>query len=216
MSRPKHPLLCLLLAGLVVLFPSSTEWLQWRARTILRPLPSPPAITDKNVRNTDAYSIALRYFRSHSAEFKNRRYITIIDYTKPSCAKRLYLINTQTGEVGKFFVSHGKNSGFSYASSFSNTPGSFRSSRGFFRTGSVYRGKLGTCLELHGLQKGINDKALSRGIVMHGAHYAGPESIILNRGRLGRSQGCPAVPMEHARELIGKIKNGSLLYIHAG
>lgn len=198
----------------LVLSPWPAEWLHWGSHSILRPLPPAPNIREKAVLDNQAYWIAMKYLNTHRGEFRNRKYLTIIDYTKPSSSKRLYLINLQSGDVKRFLVSHGKNSGWVYATRFSNAPGSFQSSRGFFKTGCVYNGKLGTCLELYGLQKGINDNALSRGIVMHGAHYAGGKSIVLNRGRLGRSLGCPAVPMEEVHEVIDKIKNGSLLYVH--
>lgn len=177
------------------------------------PPPSSQPAADKILAG-EAYRIALRYLDLHSAEFSNRRYITIIDYSKPSFKKRLFLIDRESGSVQKYFVSHGKNSGWAYATRFSNSPGSLQSSKGFFKTGSVYYGRLGPTLELHGLEKGVNDNALIRKIVMHGAWYSNPESIVINHWRLGRSQGCPALPKEAAPEVIYKIRDGSLLYIH--
>ena len=176
------------------------------------PSPRPPVDT---ILTGEAYRIAIQYLDLHSAEFSNRRYITIIDYTKPSFKKRLFLIDNESRSVQKYFVSHGKNSGWAYATRFSNSPGSLQSSKGFFKTGNVYYGRLGPTLELHGLEKGINDNALIRKIVMHGAWYSNPESIVVNHWRLGRSEGCPALPKEDAPEVIYRIKDGSLLYIHA-
>jgi hypothetical protein len=177
--------------------------------------PPPPKPAADNILTSEAYRIALRHLDLHSAEFSNHRYITIIDYTKPSFKKRLFLIDSETGSVQKYFVSHSKNSGWAYATRFSNSPGSLQSSKGFFKTGNVYYGRLGPTLELHGLEKGVNDNALIRKIVMHGAWYSNPESIVINHWRLGWSQGCPALPKEAAPEVIYKIKDGSLLYIHA-
>jgi hypothetical protein len=177
--------------------------------------PPPPQPAADSILASEAYRVALRYLDLHSAEFSNRRYITIIDYTKPSFKKRLFLIDRETGSVQQYFVSHGKNSGWAYATRFSNSPGSLQSSKGFFKTGSIYYGKLGPTLELHGLEKGVNDNALIRKIVMHGAWYSNPESIVINHWRLGWSQGCPSLPKEDAPEVIYKIKDGSLLYIHA-
>jgi len=102
----------------------------------------------------------------------------------------------KTGRVEKFLVSHGKNSGWAYATAFSNRPKSLQSCRGFFITGRKYSGKHGTALQLYGLEKGVNDNALRRGIVMHGANYVSARSVMLNRGRLGRSLGCPAIPIQ--------------------
>jgi hypothetical protein len=216
MSRLKYWLVTFLVILLVILLPQPNEWLHRSSRTILRPLVSiGPDVKDKSVLDNEAFWIALQYFRTHRFEFKNRRYITIIDYSKPSSMKRLFLINMESGEVQKLMVSHGKNSGWLYATRFSNCPDSFQSSKGFFRTGGKYYGKLGACLQLNGLEKGVNDNAVSRGIIMHGAHYASPKSIALNRGRLGRSLGCPAIPMEVAENVIDKIKDGSLLYVHS-
>jgi len=151
--------------------------------------------------------------------FDNRRFITIIDYTKPSTSRRLFLIDMESAEVQRFPVSHGKNSGLLYARRFSNRPESHESPLGFFRTGRKYYGSHGPALELVGLEKGVNDNTACRGIVMHGAHYADWGAIAANRayygfGRLGRSLGCPAIPMEAAEAVIDRIEGGSLLYIY--
>ncbi|MEN6440032.1 MAG: murein L,D-transpeptidase catalytic domain family protein [Syntrophobacter sp.] len=176
------------------------------------PVPSQPAAD--RILASEAYRIALRYLDLHGAEFSNRKYICIIDYTKPSFKRRLFLIDSESGSVEKYFVSHARKSGWAYATRFSNSPGSLQSSKGFFKTGNVYCGKLGPTLELHGLEKGVNDNALVRKIVMHGAWYSNPKSIVINHWRLGWSQGCPALPEEAAQEVIYKIKEGGLLYIH--
>jgi hypothetical protein len=111
-------------------------------------------------------------------------------------------------------VAHGKNSGGVYATSFSNEYGSYKSSLGFYLTASTYQGKNGYSLILDGLEKGINDRARERAIVVHGAAYADP-SVIRAGGRLGRSFGCPAVPQKLSRPLIDTIKGGSVMYIYA-
>lgn len=167
-------------------------------------------------RDNDAFSNVLTHLRSYRQTIKNTRYLTIIDYSKPSNVKRMYLIDMKTGRVEKFLVSHGKNSGWAYATAFSNRPKSLQSCRGFFITGRKYSGKHGTALQLYGLEKGVNDNALRRGIVMHGANYVSARSVMLNGGRLGRSLGCPAIPAEVAESVINRIKGGSLVYIHAG
>lgn len=168
----------------------------------------------------DAFCKAMRFLRTHRFELNNTRFMTIIDYTEPSTSKRLFLINMESGKVRRLLVSHGKNSGGLYATRFSNRPGSYESPRGFFITGSEYYGSHGPSLVLYGLQKGINDNSVSRGIVMHGAYYVGWEAIAINRARgrirLGRSLGCPAIPMRAAQSVIDKIKDGSLLYMYAG
>lgn len=200
------------LAGILLPSPDNLPW--QKSGPILRPLPPPPSARDIKGSANEAYRKALQYLREHRSQFGNRRYITVIDYTRPSTSRRFFVIDTATGNIQSFPVTHGKNSGWLYATRFSNDPESFQSSRGFFRTGGKYYGKYGPSLEIHGLEKGINDNAFERRIVIHGADYANPRTIAANRGRLGRSLGCPALPREVAEMVIDKIKNGSLLYVH--
>jgi hypothetical protein len=71
----------------------------------------------------------------------------------------------------------------------------------------------GYSLRLDGLEKNINDNARARAIVMHGAPYSNPSSIA-TLGFLGRSQGCPALPLSIHKPVINAIKNGSCLFIY--
>lgn len=146
---------------------------------------------------------------------KSKELITLIDYSKPSTEERLFVLDMKSKRLlYKSLVSHGRNSGNLYAKSFSNKYGSYQSSLGFFRTENTYQGKNGYSLILEGLEKGINDKARQRAIVIHGAAYSNP-SVIKSSGRLGRSLGCPALPQHISKEIINTIKGGSLLYIYA-
>lgn len=140
--------------------------------------------------------------------------LTVIDFTKPSTEKRLFVIDLKLKKILFIsYVAHGRNSGEKYATSFSNREGSFKSSLGFYKTENTYYGKNGYSLVLDGLERGINDKAKERTIVMHGATYADP-STIRSCGRLGRSLGCPALPLSVSKKIIDTIKGGTLLYIH--
>lgn len=146
---------------------------------------------------------------------KNKKIFTIIDFRLPSTEKRLYTIDLKNKKLlFHSLVSHGRNSGEKYARSFSNRHGSFQSSLGFYLTENTYYGSNGFSLRLIGLEKGINDQAKSRAIVIHGADYASKE-VIASTGRLGRSYGCPALPREINGPLINTIKEGTILYIHA-
>ena len=141
--------------------------------------------------------------------------ITIIDFSLPSDKERLWVLDLNHSKVlYHCLVSHGRNSGELMAEKFSNIPGSFASSPGFYATGNTYTGKNGLSLVLEGLEAGINDKARERAIVMHGADYVSPE-YIREYGRLGRSYGCPAVPEKMCGEIIQSIKGGSCLFIYA-
>ena len=141
--------------------------------------------------------------------------ITIIDYSLPSDQERLWVLDLVEAKVlYHCLVSHGRNSGEVMADNFSNKSGSYASSPGFYTTGETYSGKNGFSLRLDGMEKGINDKARERAIVIHGADYVSSEFVKKN-GRLGRSHGCPAVPEELSREIIETIKDGTCLFVYA-
>jgi hypothetical protein len=138
---------------------------------------------------------------------------TLIDFSLPSTQKRLWLVNLESGEILLHtYVAHGRNSGGDLPQNFSNVPQSFQSSLGFYLTDQVYQGKHGRSMRLKGLEKGINDKAMERAIVVHGADYVS-EDFIKNHGRLGRSQGCPALPRELTDVFIDQTREGTLLFI---
>lgn len=162
------------------------------------------------------YSLFERAYEGlKSKTTKNKNILTIIDFRLPSTEKRLYTIDLKNRKLlFHSLVSHGRNSGEKYARSFSNRHGSFQSSLGFYVTENTYYGSNGFSLRLEGLEKGINDQAKPRAIVIHGADYASNQ-VISSTGRLGRSYGCPALPREINRPLINTIKDGTLLYIHA-
>lgn len=148
-------------------------------------------------------------------EFKNKDIITVIDFTLPSTEKRMHVIDMKNKKVlYNTIVSHGRNSGEKYATSFSNRHGSFQSSLGFYTTENTYMGGNGYSLVLHGLEKGINDQAKPRAVVIHGADYCS-QSVINATGRLGRSYGCPALPREVNKPIINTIKNGTMVFIYA-
>ena len=140
--------------------------------------------------------------------------LSIIDYTLPSSSRRLWVIDVPARSVVfNELVAHGAGSGDNYASAFSNEPGSRRSSLGLFRTEDTYRGGHGESLRLSGLEPGINDRAMERAIVMHGASYVSPAAIAM-RGGLGRSWGCPALEPGIDRRVIERIKGGTALFAY--
>ena len=143
----------------------------------------------------------------------NNHILTVCDFSQPSSAKRMYIIDVKNFKVLlNTYVAHGKNSGVKYAQKFSNSPSSLKSSLGFYVTKHTYYGEHGLSLRLTGLEKGINDKAESRAIVVHGANYIGDEW--LRSKFMGRSFGCPAVPAHVAIKVINLIKNGTCLFIY--
>ena len=144
---------------------------------------------------------------------KKEGIIIIIDYNKPSVEKRFYVLDLYKQKIlYETLVSHGKNSGKNRTLVFSNNKHSYQSQLGFFKTLSSYQGQYGFSLRLRGLQKGINSNAESRAIVIHGADSVS-ESFIKRHGFLGRTRGCPAIPLELINEIIPLIDEGVVLFI---
>jgi len=143
-----------------------------------------------------------------------KNYLTVIDFSKSSNTKRLWIIDMVShAVVYNTLVAHGRNSGDEYAQNFSNMNSSYMSSLGFYATGEIYKGKHGQSLKLDGLENGLNSNARTRGVVMHAADYVSDTFIKLHH-RLGRSQGCPALPSGITAEVINLIKGKSCLFIY--
>jgi L,D-transpeptidase catalytic domain len=137
--------------------------------------------------------------------------LTVIDYTKPSTERRLWVFDLVHMRVlFEELAAHGKNSGETLAVHFSNAPNSLMTSLGAFLTADTYIGKHGLSLRLQGLEKGINDNSMAREIVIHAANYVS-EAAAKAKGHIGRSWGCPAVRPEISRRLIETVQGGSLV-----
>jgi hypothetical protein len=159
-----------------------------------------------------AWQEALNYYKSHGSEVTNKNYITIIDFDQPSTDYRMHVVNMRTGEVRSYLVAHGKNTGELYAEYFSNAEGSLMSSVGIYLTGPSYMGEHGLSLRLFGKQAS-DSNAYARDIVLHGATYVS-EAFIQETGRLGRSDGCTAVEVQYASDLVRELENGSVYLIY--
>jgi len=168
-----------------------------------------------NLPQFDCFSKAFEgYNQLKSQGIIQKDFLTIIDFSISSNEERLWVIDMVSKKVVlKSLVAHGRNSGEEFANKFSNKSESYQSSLGFYATGEVYQGKHGLSLRLDGLEYGINDNARNRAVVIHGADYAS-EKFANTHGRLGRSQGCPAVPYAVHKEFINTIKDKSCLFIY--
>lgn len=144
----------------------------------------------------------------------NDSIVSIIDFSLPSNQKRLFVLDLKNYKIlFNTLVAHGRNTGREVATSFSNQNESYKSSPGFYITKETYEGKNGLSLKLEGMERGINDNAFERGIVIHGADYV-CDAYVNSQGYIGRSQGCPAVPVEVNRPIINTIKNGTCLFVY--
>jgi hypothetical protein len=140
--------------------------------------------------------------------------ITVVDLAKPSCEKRMWIIDLINKELLlNTWVAHGNGSGDNIADRFSNENESHASSLGFYVTDNVYQGKHGRSLRLDGMDEGFNDNARVRSIVIHAASYVSKNAINA-MGRLGRSEGCPAVSPKVAGKVINTIKGKNVLFIN--
>jgi len=151
------------------------------------------------------------YQKARQEGLDQKQMLTIIDYSKPSNERRLWVVDMRTQKVlFNTYVTHGRNSGELNATSFSNDVNSLKSSIGVFITTNAYSGSDGYSLRLQGLEPGVNDNAYRRNIVFHGAWYAGAD-VAEQRGVLGRSWGCMAVGQNEIRPLVNTIKNHTLV-----
>jgi hypothetical protein len=166
----------------------------------------------QNLINDKLLKAAKLYFHNNKSNFRNQKYVTVIDYSLSSKKQRLFMIDTVTGSVWPTYVAHGKGSDADhdgYAERFSNESGSNATSLGAFKTAETYYGSNGYSLRLDGLSS-TNSNARSRAIVVHGASYVQDRSVIQ-----GRSWGCPAVATQFSKNFIDTIKGGSLIFAGA-
>jgi hypothetical protein len=165
---------------------------------------------------TDVFDLALGAASCavRTGAVQNPSTLTVIDYSRPSSEKRLWVFDLKARELlYQELVAHGQGSGAEMATRFSNEPETHRTSIGLFVTADTYVGKNGYSLRLDGLDRGINDRARERAIVMHGAPYVS-EAYINANGRLGRSWGCPAVSDRVARKMIDTVKGGGIVFAY--
>jgi hypothetical protein len=154
------------------------------------------------------------YLRSEG-KLNNDNVLSIVDFSLPSGVKRLFVLDMENFRVlYNTYVAHGRNSGGEYAKHFSNSPRSNMSSLGFFITKGTYYGEHGLSLKLEGEERGINDNAAARAIVIHCADYVS-EKMVKALGYIGRSLGCPALPEKYSKPIIETIKDGSCFFVYS-
>jgi hypothetical protein len=165
----------------------------------------------------DIFNLAIKGLKKldNDGKLLNTSILTIADYSQSSNKKRLYVIDLKNKRLlFNTYVAHGRNTGEEYAKNFSNEEGSLKSSLGFYVTEKPINGShTGYSLLLCGVEKGFNDNALKREIIIHAADYA-TENFIKKYGRLGRSFGCPALPPDLNRPIIETIQGGTCLFIY--
>lgn len=171
----------------------------------------------KSGMNQDVFKKALiGYYNLRKTQLLSaqKAVITIIDFSKKSSQKRLWIVDLENNKLlFHTLVAHGQGSGLDMATNFSNKANSHQSSLGFYVTSDTYQGKHGLSMRLEGMDKGFNTNARDRAVVVHGADYVS-ESFVKTHGRLGRSHGCPALPTELTQTIINVIKGQTCLFIN--
>jgi len=161
------------------------------------------------------YAIKGHDYLAANGKLQNQHILSIVDFSLPSSQKRLFIVDLKnTKLLFHTYVSHGRGSGTEMATEFSNVAESYKSSLGFYVTADTYEGKHGLSMRLLGQDKGFNDNANDRAIVMHSAAYVSEEAI-KRQGCIGRSHGCPAVPEELNKPIIETVKNGTCLFLYS-
>ncbi len=158
-------------------------------------------------------ALAKRELERHSSRVWLRDKVGIVDYAMPSKDPRFFLVDLENGTTRSYFVTHGRGSDpehDGWLKSFSNQFSSNASSRGAYVTQNYYEGKHGLSMRLQGLDPD-NNNAEDRAIVVHGAAYANPD-MITKWGKLGRSEGCFAVPQDNLVEVIARMGPQRLLF----
>jgi hypothetical protein len=161
------------------------------------------------------YAIKGHAYLVANGKLQNQDILSIVDFSLPSSKKRLFIVDLKNNTLlFHTYVSHGRGSGKEMANEFSNVEESHKSSLGFYVTGDTYTGKHGLSMRLLGQDKGFNDNANGRAIVMHSAAYVS-EAAIQRMGFIGRSHGCPAVSEELNKPIIDTIKSGTCLFLYS-
>ncbi|KTC67913.1 hypothetical protein Lbir_2515 [Legionella birminghamensis] len=165
--------------------------------------------------NKKVLKLALAAYQKASAKGAVKKpLLTVIDYSLPSNKQRMWIFDLNKERLlYNTYVAHGKNSGMDVPRHFSNTMSSKESSLGTYVTRDTYYGSKGLSLNLQGLERGINDNAYNRRVVIHGAWYVEPD-FIKKTGRAGRSWGCPSIAQTLAKPVINMIKGGSVVFAY--
>ena len=182
-------------------------------RAPMAPVPARPRVVVDAAVDPRIVARARAAFDRHRNQVVHGNIVGIADFTRASASPRFYLLDTFTGRVTQHLVSHGRGSDPAHSGflqRFSNDFGSEASSNGAYIVSQYYHGKYGRSMRLRGLDPS-NSNAEARAIVVHTAWYAEPD-VIAQQGRLGRSEGCFALPHTSLQEVLARLGPGRFLY----
>jgi hypothetical protein len=177
------------------------------------PVPAAPRVAVDPFIDPRMIARARAAFDRHRSSLAHVDVVGIADFTKPSNESRFYLLDTNSGRVTRHLVAHGRGSDpahTGFLQRFSNQVNSEASSNGAYVVGDYYPGHYGRSMRVRGLDDS-NSNAESRAIVVHSAWYAEP-GVLAGNGRLGRSEGCFALPHASLEEVLARLGPGHFLY----
>jgi hypothetical protein len=167
------------------------------------------ASIDHSMVRSSLWETAILYYDHNLAKIPNKRWLSIVDFKKHSGQRRFFRFNMETFATRTHKVAHGKKSDPNddgVATLFSNVNGSNMSSVGFYLTAETYYGAHGESLKLDGLSE-TNTNVRERLIVIHSAAYVEDD-----RTKQGMSLGCIVFSEAEKPEVVGALKEGSLIY----
>jgi hypothetical protein len=166
------------------------------------------AIDHAGVRQA-LYETAILYYDTNYERIPNKRWLSVLDFSKHSGKRRFFELDMDGGPVQPHKVAHGQKSDADddgVATVFSNTVDSWQSSVGFYLTAETYDGTHGESLKLDGLSP-TNSKVRERYIVVHSATY-----VEDSKTKQGRSQGCIVFSESEKPGVVMRLKQGSIIY----
>lgn len=159
----------------------------------------------KEKPDLEPFACAMVWYEKLKNQLWNPTYLTVVDFTKSRRKKRFFVINMKTKTVEYATkVWHWKNSWWDYASSFSDSAWSQKSSLGFYRTPEKItksHTKSWSGLWMNWIEES-NDNAKNRWIYMH------PWTETW-------SQWCFTIPKGISTEIMEKLKWDSLVFAYA-
>ena len=176
-------------------------------------VPAQPRVVVSGAIDPRLLARARASFERHRSQLRYTDVVGIADFSRPSNEHRFFLLDTASGRVSNHLVAHGRGSDPVHSGllqRFSNQIGSEASSQGGYRTGEYYHGKYGRSLRLAGLDWS-NSNAETRAIVVHSAWYAEPTQLAAH-GKLGRSEGCFALPYNSLQQVLARLGPGRFIY----
>jgi hypothetical protein len=202
MKSPVKPLLLAFAAAATFLGGPAAQAQQWRGIQL----------DPQGLIRPQLLSLALKAYEQHAQTKPVQKKLAIVDFSKPSSERRMFLVDLTSGLVSAFLVAHGRGSDAdhdSLADRFSDEMGSHASSLGAYLVSEPYQGSHGLSIRLDGLDS-TNRSARDRAVVLHSQWYVSDK--LAASGKVGRSFGCFVVDRAVIKQITQQLANGGFLF----